>query len=158
MKMILNDETENNNEDNQQTITKNGNIKSLKLSLAPFNVFWIKQVAFLKGSIFIKVIIPLSKPSIGNHIPDNTDCPAMIIEDTPPIDFSVHIEPRSNPTPIKNKEVTKLNKIANSILTDKIDASKIIPIKKNKIDCMTTIGIIAIAYENINSYDLALDT
>ena len=136
----------------------NGNKKSLKESPIPFKVFWIKIVAFLNGRIFINVMIPPLNPSVGNHMPDRTDCPVIKIEDTPPIDFSLHKAPNKIPHPIKSNDVTILNRIAKTIPILKIEESIIPPTKKNRTDWTTEIGTTDRAYEIINSYDFALDT
>ena len=107
-------------------------MKSLNGSTIPFNVFCNKSTAFLNGKHFIKVIIPPFNPSIGNHIPLNTDCPVIIIEDIPPIDFSLLIQPNNIPVPIKNIDVTSDNKIHKIMLTLNIDESIITPTKKKK--------------------------
>ena len=106
----------------------------------------------------MNVIIPSFKPSIGNHIPDKTDWPTITIDDTPPIDFSLHNEPNNIPSPIKNKDVIMLNNIANIIPTLNMDLSNIPPTKKNNIDWDIVIGRTDNAYANINSYDFALET
>ena len=106
----------------------------------------------------MNVIIPSLKPSRGNHIPDNTDCPTITIEDTPPIDFSLQIEPNNIPIPIKNNDVIILNNMANIIFKPNIDVSKIPPTKKNKIDWIIVIGKTDNAYAKINSKDFVLDT
>ena len=135
-----------------------GNTKSLNALFMPIIVLWMRIVAFLKGNMFIKVMIPSFKPSRGNHIPESTDWPAITIEEMPPIDFSLHIVPRSMPIAIKNKAVIKLKRIAIIILKLNNDGSNIPPTKKNNIDWIKTMGIIDKAYEKINSYDFAFDT
>ena len=111
-----------------------GKRKSLKVFSIPFITFWMSFVAFLNGRIFIKVIIPSLSPSVGNHIPDNTDCPAITMDETPPIDFSLQMVPRSKPNAIKNKDVIKLKRIDETIPIPNIDESNIIPTRKNNID------------------------
>lgn len=56
-------------------------------------------------------------------MPDNTDCPAITIEEMPPTDFSLHMDPSKIPIAIKNSDVTKLISIANTILTLNIEGS-----------------------------------
>ena len=94
-------------------------------------MFCISIVAFLKGNTFIIVTITSLRPSIGNHMPDKTDCPAIITEDIPPTDFSLHTEPKSIPAAMKNSDVTKLNAVAQIIPTPNNDASNIPPTTKN---------------------------
>ena len=115
-------------------------------------------MAFLNGNTFIKTTIEESSPSIGYHIPDKTDCPTIMIDEIPPIDFSLHIEPNSIPTAIKNRDVTKLKRIAGIMSKVKIYVSITPPIIKNKIDWIIVIGSIAIVYEKINSYDFVFVT
>lgn len=78
-------------------------------------------------------IAPLN-PSTGNHIPDNTDCPAMMIDETPPIDFSEHKEPNKIPKAMNNSDVIILIKTPNTIPKPNSDESNIPPTKKKRID------------------------
>ena len=109
--------------------------------MIPFNEFWIKHTAFLNGNIFIILIILLSNPSLGNHIPDNKEWALIITEETPPIDLSLHNEPKRIPNPKNNKDVNYDNKIDWIILILNIDGSNNPPITKNKIDWTNTRGI-----------------
>ena len=111
-----------------------GKPKSSNALPIPLSVFCIRSVAFLKGRHFIKVIMPLPKPSCGNHIPLNTDCPAITTEATPPMDFSLHIEPSHMPRLIKSKEVMTESKMPHIIVTLNMLVSIIPPTKKKVID------------------------
>ena len=122
---------------------KKGFRKSIYKSLNPFKEFWRRTVAFLNGNISNKITILSSKPSTGNHIPDNNECALITIEDIPPTLLSLHNEPNNIPNPKNNKDVNKDNRIESIISILNNDVSKAIPIKKNKIDWTYTIWIIA---------------
>ena len=49
-------------------------------------------------------------------MPLNTDCPAMTIDATPPIAFSLHIEPSNMPKLMKINDVTMESNIPNRIV------------------------------------------
>ena len=97
-------------------------------------MFCTSLVAFLNGNASISATIPSFNPSIGNHMPERTDWPAITIEEMPPIDFSLHIVPSKIPNPIKNSEGTMLISIARIIPMPKIEESMIPPTKKNNSD------------------------
>ena len=56
--------------------------KSEYILFIPIKLFLTNKVVFLKGSIFIILIIPPLNPSTGNHIPDNNDWHDIKIEVT----------------------------------------------------------------------------
>ena len=117
-----------------------GNKISLLKEEYPFTIFWMNIVAFLNGRQFINLIIIPSNPSIGNHIPDNTDWPTITIDDIPPIDFSLANEPNKRPNAINNNDVKILPNTANIKFMLISPGSKIIPTTKNKIDWIIVIG------------------
>ena len=111
---------------------------------SPEQTFWSNDVDALKGSISITLIIALLIVFVGNHIPLKIDWHIIIIDDIPPMDFSLHRLPNNIPKPINKVEIKSETTIPNKRLIEKNVESRKEATPKNKIDWINEIGIIEI--------------